>query len=151
MSNLLDKIKELKTIQEQSKKLDIKINEINENNKQHPDTKNVDTCKDIYTQNIENTIKKRKDICDKNTSTPLNKNLSELEVHNDKKAQPTLLYNNEVKALINDILLEESKNSNININYDEIEVDDTCILSILQSNNFQNLNNNLKDLNKFNK
>ena len=146
MSNLLDKIKELKTIQDQTKELDTKINTITENKKQHLDDKNINNQKEIYTQSVENIIKQRHNTNEKKST--LDKDLNELETHNEKKRQPTLLDNKEVKSFINDILLEESKNSNININYDEIEVDDSILLSMMQSNDLQNLNKTLKHFNK---
>ena len=146
MSNLLDKIKKLKTIQDQTKELDTKINTITENKKHQPDDKNINTQKEIYTQSVENIIKHRHNTDEKKTT--FDKDLNELETHNEKKKQPTLLHNKEVKSFINDIILEESKNSNININYDEIEVDDTILLSMMQSNDLQNLNKTLKHFNK---
>lgn len=146
MSNLLDKLKILKTIQEQNKKLDTKINKIKENKKQHPDEKTINSQKDIYIQRLDNIIENRKTIDEK--TQVLKEDLDKLEKHNETKKQPTLLHNKEVKTFINEILLEESKNSNININYNEIEIDDTILLSLLQSNDLQNLNKSLKHINK---
>ncbi len=146
MSNLLDRLKILKTIQEQNKILDAKINEINKSKKQHPDEKKINYQKDIYIQRLETIIENRKNTDKK--KYVLEEDLDKLEKHKEKQKQPTLLHNKEVKSFINEILLEESKNSNININYNEIEIDDTILLSILQSNDLQILNKSLKDINK---